>query len=173
MGKNSFDLFGTPERPRAVPVMVPLPVPRPYSYMVPDGMHVEPGAIVQVPLGPRQVFGVVWDGGRRRRRSEEAEADHGMPSNARRLPGDAGFLDWVAAYTLSPPGLVARMALRAPAAFDPEPMVEGLRLDGRRPERMTPAGRGCDARLPRRRRSWTRQRPRACGRCFDDRSSMG
>jgi hypothetical protein len=33
------------------------------------------------------------------------------------------FLDWVATYTVSPPGLVARMALRAPAAFDPEPNV--------------------------------------------------
>jgi primosomal protein N' (replication factor Y) len=25
-------------------------------------MAVEPGSIVQVPLGPRQVLGVVWDG---------------------------------------------------------------------------------------------------------------
>ena len=49
------------------------------------------------------------------------------------------FVDWVSAYTLTPPGLVARMALRAPAAFDPEPMVEGLRFTGVRPERMTAA----------------------------------
>ncbi|MFM2279928.1 MAG: primosome assembly protein PriA, partial [Pseudomonadota bacterium] len=49
------------------------------------------------------------------------------------------FLEWVASYTLSPPGLVARMALRAPAAFDPEPMIEGLRLTDQRPERQTPA----------------------------------
>jgi primosomal protein N' (replication factor Y) len=40
------------------------------------------------------------------------------------------FIDWVAAYTLSPPGLVARMALRAPAAFDPEPLIEALQADG-------------------------------------------
>ena len=49
------------------------------------------------------------------------------------------FVDWVAGYTLSPPGLVARMALRAPAAFDPEPMIEGLRLTAIRPERLTAA----------------------------------
>ena len=36
------------------------------------------------------------------------------------------FVDWIAAYTLSPPGMVARMLLRAPEAFDPEPLVEGL-----------------------------------------------
>lgn len=35
------------------------------------------------------------------------------------------FLDWIAAYTLSPPGLVARMALRAPAAFDRSPWSKG------------------------------------------------
>ena len=31
------------------------------------------------------------------------------------------------------------MALRAPAAFDPEPMIEGLRYAGYQPERLTPA----------------------------------
>jgi len=140
MGKDSFDLFGTPERPRAVPVMVPLPVPRPYSYMVPEGMHVEPGAIVQVPLGPRQVFGVVWnensDDGVDPKKLKSITAAFECPPLG---PDMRAFLDWIAAYTLSPPGLVARMALRAPAAFDPEPMVEGLRLTDRRPERLTPA----------------------------------
>jgi primosomal protein N' (replication factor Y) len=61
MGKDSLDLFGGSKPPRAVPVLVPLPVPKPYSYMVPEGMNVEPGAIVQVPVGPRQYFGVVWN----------------------------------------------------------------------------------------------------------------
>ena len=36
---------------KTVPVLVPLPVDRPYSYAVPEGMVVEPGSIVQVPLG--------------------------------------------------------------------------------------------------------------------------
>src|SRR5690606_9022222 len=48
---------------------------------------------------------------------------------------------WVASYTLTPPGLVARMLLRAPAAFDPEPPVEGLRATGCQPERLTDARR--------------------------------
>jgi primosomal protein N' (replication factor Y) len=51
------------------------------------------------------------------------------------------FIDWVSTYTLSPPGMVARMALRAPAAFDPEPPTEGLRLTDTLPERMTAARR--------------------------------
>ncbi|WP_102961216.1 primosomal protein N' [Mangrovicella endophytica] len=124
---------------RTVPVLVPLPAERPYSYAVPDGMAVEPGSIVQVPLGPRQVAGVVWDG--------PGEAVD--PKKLRAItqvfdcpPLDVSmrrFIDWVADYTVSPPGLVARMALRAPAAFDPEPWIDGFRLTGDRPDRMTAA----------------------------------
>ncbi|HTV69619.1 MAG TPA: hypothetical protein VMF90_13875, partial [Rhizobiaceae bacterium] len=48
--------------PKAVPVLVPMPADRPYSYGVPDGMAAQPGSIVRVPLGPREVAGIVWDG---------------------------------------------------------------------------------------------------------------
>lgn len=124
-----------------MPVLVPMPADRPYSYAVPEGETVVPGAIVRVPLGPREVAGIVWDG--------EAEA-----LDARRLrpiaqvfdcpPIDEPtrrFVDWVAAYTLSPPGMVARMLLRAPEAFDPEPPVEGIVMTDLVPDRMTPARR--------------------------------
>lgn len=153
MADDSTDLFGAQFGPAsgsvkpgsggptiAVPVLVPMPAPGPYSYGVPDNMVVEPGSIVQVPLGPRQVIGVVWD------------KNDGPPVDPKKLRPITKtfdcpplreemrrFIDWVASYTLSPPGLVAKMALRAPAAFDPEPMVEGLRLTEARPERLTPA----------------------------------
>ncbi|NNH29294.1 hypothetical protein C9413_07185, partial [Rhizobium sp. SEMIA 4085] len=65
MSTDSSDLFGAlldaPAGTRTVPVLVPMPAPKPYSYSVPDGMAVEAGSLVQVPLGPRQVIGVVWD----------------------------------------------------------------------------------------------------------------
>ena len=124
---------------RTVPVLVPMPADRTYSYAVPDGMAVQPGSIVQVPLGPRQVAAVVWDG----------ETDEVDPAKLRPItqtfdcpPLTADmrrFVDWVAHYTLSEPGMVARMVLRVPAAFEPEPPVPGLRLGDRRPERMTAA----------------------------------
>lgn len=142
MRDDSPGLFGSPPRPRVVPVLVPMPAPTAYSYAVPDGMAAEPGSIVQVPLGPRQVIGVVWD------RPDAGSVD---PKKLRAItkvfdcpPLDLNmrtFLDWVASYTLSPPGYVARMALRAPAAFDPEPMVEGFRFSGIEPEKLTPARR--------------------------------
>ena len=127
------------EAAATVPVLVPVPTPQAYSYAVPDGLDAAPGAIVQVPLGPRQVAGIVWDG----------KTDTVDPKKLRPIthvfdcPPIAEdmrrFLDWVAAYTLSPPGLVARMALRAPAAFEPAAPTEGLRLGSARPERMTAA----------------------------------
>jgi primosomal protein N'' len=144
MGADSTNLFGAlfdaPPVTRVVPVLVPLPAPGPYSYAVPDGMHVEAGSVVQVPLGPRQVIGVVWDGGKddaldpKKLRPITLAFDCPPLSTEMRR-----FVDWVASYTLSPPGLVARMAIRAPAALEPEPMVEGIRYVGGRPERMTPA----------------------------------
>ncbi|WP_428982946.1 primosomal protein N' [Pseudohoeflea coraliihabitans] len=118
-----------------------MPVDRAFSYMVSEGQDVAPGQIVQIPLGPRKVPGVVWEG----------PADQVDPKKLRPIlkvfdcpPLDApmrAFIDWVARYTLTPPGLVARMALRAPAAFEPEPPVAALRWTGREPERTTPARR--------------------------------
>ena len=127
--------------PAVVPVLVPTPAERPYSYAVPHGMAVRPGSIVRVPLGPREVAGIVWD----------TPTDRVDPKKLRPISqafdcppiGEAArrFVDWVAAYTLSAPGMVARMLLRAPAAFDPEPPMQGLRWSGGEPDRATDARR--------------------------------
>lgn len=144
MGIDSSDLFGSlfeaPSLARVVPVLVPLPVPGAYSYAVPEGVHVEPGSVVQVPVGPRQLIGVVWDGDNDDRLDPKKLRPLTLVFDCPPLSKVMrDFVDWVASYTLSPPGLVARMAIRAPAALDPEPMVEGLRYLGGQPERLTPA----------------------------------
>ncbi|OJF96433.1 primosomal protein N' [Pararhizobium antarcticum] len=140
MTEDSIDLFGGLPGRHVVPVLVPMPAPKPYSYAVPEGMAVEPGSIVQVPLGPRLVPGVVWDGADDGAVDPKKLKSIAQVFDCPPLTRDMrAFIDWVAAYTLSPPGLVARMALRAPAAFDQEPMIEGLRLTETRPERLTPA----------------------------------
>ena len=126
-------------RRAAVPVLVPMPAEAPYTYAVPEGMAVEPGSIVRVPLGPRHVAGIVWDGeGGAVDAKKLRPIDHvfdcpPVPEGMRR------FVDWVASYTLAAPGMVARMILRAPEAFDPEPWIEGLRKTGSEPDRMTEA----------------------------------
>ncbi len=123
----------------AAPVLVPMPAERPYTYAVPPGMRVVPGSIVRVPLGPRHVAGIVWDGtveaieARKLRPIEHVFDCPPIPEPMRR------FVDWVSQYTLSPPGMVARMLLRAPEAFDPEPWIEGLQRTAAEPDRMTAA----------------------------------
>src|SRR5690554_4543763 len=98
-----------------VPVLVPMPAERPYSYAVPPGMKVEPGSVVRVPLGPREVAGIVWDtptdkvAAKKLRPISEVFDCPPIDEASRR------FVDWVASYTLSAPGMVARMFLRAPA----------------------------------------------------------
>ena len=59
------DLFGKdapqPAGGEVVQVLTPVGLDLSYSYRVPRGLDVRPGSIVQVPLGPRKVVGVVND----------------------------------------------------------------------------------------------------------------
>src|SRR3546814_8911114 len=94
----------------------------------------------RVPHGLRRVIGVVWDGGDDGKLDPKKLRPITLAFDCPPLSAEMRrFIEWVATYTLSPPGLVARMAIRAPAALAPEPMVEGLRYIGGEPERMTPA----------------------------------
>ncbi|TKD38156.1 MAG: primosomal protein N' [Mesorhizobium sp.] len=123
----------------AAPVLVPMPAERPYTYAVPAGMRVVPGSIVRVPLGPRQVAGIVWDSAVEKvdaKKLRPIEQVFDCPPIDRAM---RRFVDWIAQYTLSPPGMVARMLLRAPEAFDPEPWIEGLQRTFAKPGRMTDA----------------------------------
>jgi primosomal protein N' (replication factor Y) (superfamily II helicase) len=96
---------------------------------------------VAVPLGPRETLGVVWDrdpiapdGAGANLKAVAARHDWPpLPARLRR------FIDWVAAYTLAPRGMVARMALRDPANASPEKPRYGLRLTGNHPGKITPA----------------------------------
>jgi len=124
-------------------VLLPLALPGAYDYAVPGDLDVRPGDFVRVPLGPREVTGVVWDA-----LPEGADAKPVDPKKLKALVSrfDApplpdvlrAFVDWVAAYTLSPPGAVLRLAMRVPQALEPAPTVTGYRLSGDQPPRLTP-----------------------------------
>ena len=130
--------------PVTVPVLLPLALPAPYDYLVPDGMSVEPGQFVVVPLGPVERLGVVWP----RREGEAAPAIERKKLRAiveaiddvPKLPRvSLDFADWVANYTLATPGMVLRMMMSAGSAFNPPAPRYGVRLVGPAPARMTPA----------------------------------
>lgn len=125
--------------PEIVAVLLPLALPGPYDYKVPSGLVVESGSFVVVPLGPRQLVGVVWGGGsgevghNRLRAIEEVLPVPPLRDVSRR------FVDWVAAYTLNAPGTVLRLVMRAPGALEPQRTRTLLRIAHGEPARMTPA----------------------------------
>lgn len=122
---------------RIVDVLVPLAVDRPYSYMA--SVVLEPGDIVQVPLGNREETGVVWPGSGRAPAKTKLKAVIAK-SDLPRLPLElVKLIDWIADYTLAPRGMVLRMALRRSAELGAAREKIGVRVTGMKPERMTEA----------------------------------
>lgn len=112
-----------------VGVLLPLPLGGLYDYRVPrGGPPVADGQPVEVPLGRRREIGVVWAAGTGEV-AEEKVRDLARILPAAPLPEvTRRFVDWVAAYTLSRPGAVLRMAVSVPQALEePKPLtVYGL-----------------------------------------------
>ena len=99
-------------------ILLPLPLADAYDYSVPEGLDVAPGQFVIVPLGKRESLGVVWgDGTGDVAAAKLRDVIEVLPA---RPMADAlrRFVDWVAAYTLAPPGAVLRMAMSTPSALE-------------------------------------------------------
>ena len=96
-----------------------------------------------MPLGPRARIGVVWEGALTDARPPIDSAKlRGVIEklDVPRLPQAAlRFAEWVADYTLAPPGMVLRMMMSARDAFVPPKPVYGVRRAGAEPQRMTAA----------------------------------
>ncbi len=96
---------------RTVRILLPIPVGEGYDYLAGEGLSPEKGAFVAVPFGQNEQIGVVWgDGSGEIERSKLKEINAvldvpPLPDSTRR------FLDWVAAYTLTPPGAILKMLL--------------------------------------------------------------
>ena len=122
-----------------VEILTPVALDQTYSYAVPDGLALQPGDVVQIPFGPRDTVGVVWE-----LRPSNASASN-LKSVAGLIPAPRlsaklrKFVDWVARYTLAPRGAVLRMTLRLPDADRAERIQVGVRLAGPPPGRVTPA----------------------------------
>jgi primosomal protein N' (replication factor Y) (superfamily II helicase) len=126
---------------RTVDVLIPVALDHTYSYRVPDGMELAPGDLVRVQLGTRECTGVVWvdnptPSPRLDNRLKDVTAKLDIPPLRFEL---RKFIDWVAGYTLSPRGMVARMALRMGEHLGAERLRVGIRLAGPPPQRMTAA----------------------------------
>src|SRR5512147_3158675 len=102
-----------------VSVLLPLPLAGPYDYRVPPDLAAAAGDFVETPLGGRTLAAVVWGAG-----SGEVEEAKLKPFG-RLLPApplpavSRRFVDWVAGYTVHPPGAVLRMVMSVPEALAP------------------------------------------------------
>jgi primosomal protein N' (replication factor Y) len=125
-----------------VAVLLPYPFPGPFDYRVPEGLAPSPGDLVLVPLNRREEVGVVWDGpadgkpvpDNRLRAVISIVDTPPMREDIRRL------IDWMAAYTVSPPGEVMRMALRI-LRPDSTPAIGWCRAEPAQEVRVTEARR--------------------------------
>jgi primosomal protein N' (replication factor Y) len=128
---------------RVVDVLVPVALNQTYSYRVPRGMELEAGDVVAVPLGPREVIGVVWAQNEKPDpRLHNRLKDVGEKLDVPPLRDELRKLvDWVGNYTLSARGMVLRMTLRMGENLGHERARMGVRLVGEAPRRMTPARR--------------------------------
>ena len=126
-----------------VDVLVPVALDHTYSYRVPRGVELKAGDVVCVPLGPREVVGVVWaENARPDPRLHNRLKDVGEKLDVPPLrPELRALIDWVSNYTLSSRGMVLRMCLRMGDDLGPERVRSGVRLAGPPPQRMTPARR--------------------------------
>jgi primosomal protein N' (replication factor Y) (superfamily II helicase) len=128
---------------RIVDVLVPVALDHAYSYREPYGVTLKAGDVVSVPLGPREVLGVVW--------AENVAINPGLHNRLKDVTEKLDvpplkdelrrFVDWVSNYTLSARGMVVRMALRMGDHLGPERERAAVRLAGPPPQRMTPARR--------------------------------
>ena len=141
-GASSFgsvrDLLPRAAEDRRVPVLLPYPFPGPFDYAVPADLDPKPGDVVLVPLNRREEVGVVWD----------EPAGDPVPAHKLKpiaaiidtppmLPPLRRFVDWIAAYTLTPPGDVLAMVLRVLPNTD-QPVVAYRAVEPRPAVRLTP-----------------------------------
>jgi primosomal protein N' (replication factor Y) len=145
-GAARADQISKPAKSR-VSVLLPLPLDRAYDYLVPPELALAPGDLVRVPLGSRELLGVVWESGRdsgeippERLKSVAALCEAPPLSRIQRR-----FVEWLADYSMVPWGAVLRMALSARSALEPPKAITAFRLAASGMDapglRMTPARR--------------------------------
>jgi primosomal protein N' (replication factor Y) len=111
------------------------------DYRAPDGLDLAPGDIVRVPLGPREILGVVWEPDRLDAREvpeAKLRAVLGRYETGRIASPLRRLVEWVADYYLAPLNAVLRMAISSPGALEGARAVTEYRATGLVPERLTP-----------------------------------
>ena len=111
------------------------------DYAVPAGLGLAPGDIVEVPLGPRTIVGVVWEAERWPAREVPDAKLRAVTARFAVPPVTAPLrrlIEWTGAYYMAPPAAVLRMALSVPSALVAAPDVTEYRLAATITDTLTP-----------------------------------
>ena len=123
---------------KTVSVLVPYPVDKSYDYAVPKGLDLQDGDYVCVPLGQREITGVVWGAGAGDVESKKLKSVISKYPLKSMAEIHRKFIDWVANYTVSAKGVVLKMSLSAPAALNPpKPSIAYQKKGGAVPDKLS------------------------------------
>ncbi len=119
-----------------------MPLPEPFDYAVPEGMDLRVGSYVTAPLGQTERLGVVWellgDESVAGRTLKPVLSVYDVPPMRDAM---REFISWGAKYTVSHPGHVLGMTLRARGGLSPSPTETVFHLTGDVPGKLTDARR--------------------------------
>ncbi|QYK41300.1 MAG: primosomal protein N' [Paracoccaceae bacterium] len=121
-----------------VGVLTTEPLGRVLDYRAPEG-GCGTGDLVEVPLGPRRVLGVVWRAGEGQFDPTRLRAVNRVLDVPPMRAEMREFLSRAGAYTLTPLPAMLRLATRAPGLADPPAVRRVYRLAGPVPNSLTPA----------------------------------
>ena len=121
-------------------ILFTMPLPEPFDYTVPEGMDLVAGSCVAAPVGPYDRLGMVVevlaDQPGTNRKLKAVTAVYDVPPMSAPM---REFLTWVSRYTVTRPGTILAMALRAREALVPSPVELRYQLAGPPQGRLTPA----------------------------------
>lgn len=105
-----------------VNILLTASVPEPLTYGVPEGMAVQKGSVVIVPLGKKQVVGVVMGESSAIIAPEKLKYIIQLCDIPPLKDSQLKLIDWVANYTLSAPSTVLKMVLSVPQTLEKPPL---------------------------------------------------
>ncbi|OJW53425.1 MAG: primosomal protein N' [Alphaproteobacteria bacterium 41-28] len=116
-----------------ISVLLPVPLDHPFDYV--SDKPLAPGTLIQVPFGPRKLYGVVWNE-KNPTSSKTLKPILSVFEDVRLPDVSLKFIEWVSEYTMTPRGQILKMALPAPEVFE----AKGESLYGltKPPQRLTP-----------------------------------
>lgn len=130
----------TQMKTKLINVLLPLSLSGTLSYFAP--CDIETGSFVEVPLGKnKKIIGVVWGDTEEKINTDKVKDILRVLDAPVLNKGLRDFIDWVANYTISPPGMVLKMAMSVKDALEAAKNIKAYKLGNIANTELTPSRR--------------------------------